>query len=451
MKYLFCTLFITLAVWSYAFGVDPDADPCGTIKEEIPKDWIQGTLQVQEEPGNDQGKKINIFYYGKIQKDKTPVVFFNGGPGQKSHDAFYILTKAKRIFDLKDNLSFVFIDQRGTGCSDFYPQGSSAKVLERLSFYGSRGIVEDAESVRKKLIGNKPWIIFGQSYGAHIVHRYVALYPKSVKAAFAHGNALNQSPLERMNHRIGSQVRVMDEYLKLYPDDMESLGILTDQLTLDVCFSWGVKKDKKTCGWEVTEDLMSSFLGSSQNWFKMYQWISLLVDGDKINKDAIQNYIENSMVEPSEKYSKRYADRVIAWTDRNTAPYDKRTCKIAEYELFLKDIEITGNAFTECSSILQDRNSSMDNYGRQMVKFLPQDLLTIVDFKESLKANPQLNFYLYSGERDPFVPKESFVEEVEQMKDIPHFFYKNFPSSGHEGYQTEGQIFKQLAKEAVKS
>lgn len=26
--------------------------------------------------------KLKIFYYGKIQKDKTPIIFFNWGPGQ---------------------------------------------------------------------------------------------------------------------------------------------------------------------------------------------------------------------------------------------------------------------------------------------------------------------------------------------------------------------------------
>jgi len=38
----------------------------------------------------------------------------------------------------------IFIDQRGTGCSTFYPQGSFDQILGRLTSYGSRGIVEDA-------------------------------------------------------------------------------------------------------------------------------------------------------------------------------------------------------------------------------------------------------------------------------------------------------------------
>lgn len=430
-----------------AMASGPDAHPCGNFKKEIPKDWYQGTVTVPENPDDQNSKPIEVFYFGNIQKDKTPVVFFNGGPGQHSHDAMNILQRAQRIFDAKKSLSFIFIDQRGTGCSDFYPQGSSDAVLRRLSYYGSRGIVADAEAIRKKHYGTRPWVIFGQSYGAHIVHKYVTLFPSSVKAAFGHGNSLNTSPFDRLKFRIAGQMRVMDEYLKLYPEDIKPLGILAQELELDVCYSYGVRKDKKACGWEITEDFVSSFLGSSMNWPKMHQWLNAVTDEETINKSNLQNYVETFFEEENEVWSKRWASRVISWVDRNTAPYDRRHCSFIQLELSMEEIELEGHAYTECSSILQDPKSNFDNWGRKMVKFLPQDTLTIESFKRVMKSNLRLRFYLYSGQLDPFVPVESFTEELKEMEGVQNFIYRNFTSSGHEGYQTEGKIWRDLIKE----
>lgn len=448
MKISFFAIFILFLLSSLAYASDDH--PCWTFKDEIPKDWFQGTVTVPENPDDPNSRPINVFYYGQFSKGKSPVVFFNGGPGQHSHDAFYLLSRAQKVFDPQKSLSFVFIDQRGTGCSDFYPQGSADSILQRLSYYVSRGIVSDAEAIRKKHFGSKPWIIFGQSYGAHIVHKYVALYPKSIKAAFAHGNALNASAYERFKFRIASQVRVMDEYLKIYPGDEKALGILASDLELDTCFAFGARKDKKACGWEVTEDLMSSYLGSFMNWNKLHQWLEAMTNEDTINREAIQNYVENSFVEEDETFSKKWASRVLAWTDRNTAPYDKRNCSFIQLELFNKDIEIERNAFTECSSILQNPASNLDNWGRKMVKFLPQDILSIEEFKAGLSSAPDLKFYLYSGKMDPFVPEESYQEEVRELTNLRNFFYRNFLTSGHDGYQTEGRIWKDMINESKK-
>lgn len=452
MKPLISFLWLMLAfapLTSQAQGLDEE-NPCGTFKTEIPKDWTQGTVIVPENPDDLDGKKIKVFYYGKVQPNKTPVVFFNGGPGQHSHDAFYLLSRGKNTFDPKNDLSFVFIDQRGTGCSDFYPQGSSEEILERLIYYGSRGIVADSEAVRKALIGNKPWIIFGQSYGAHIVHKYVTLYPKSVKAAFAHGNTINSNPFDRFKFRIASQVRVLNEYLRQYPEDVAAIEELTFGLKLSMCFNYG-KLDRQTaCGFEISQDIMSSFLGSSNNWFKMHQWLNIVVDENGLNHDGLAFYVKTFFEEPSEKYSTRWADRVIGWVDRNTAPYDLRHCKAAGLELFLDDVDIQENAFNECASILQDPESNLDSYGRKMVKFLPQDILTIKDFNRALVENSQINFYLYSGQKDPFVPVESYQDELSVVGALPNLHYKNFLGTGHDGYQTEAQVWRELIREALK-
>ncbi|MBC7742441.1 MAG: hypothetical protein H7061_09600, partial [Bdellovibrionaceae bacterium] len=51
-------------------------------------------------------------------------------------------------------------------------------------------------------------------------------------------------------------------------------------------------------------------------------------------------------------------------------------------------------------------------------------------------------FFLYSGRFDVFVPFETFVEEIRYLGDIIH--YKNFESSGHEGFLSEPLVWKNL-------
>ena len=91
--------------------------------------------------------------------------------------------------------------------------------MTRLSHYGSRGIVADAEAVRKKLLDEKPWIAFGQSYGSFIVHKYSVVAPQGLKAAFGHGSAITEDGYSRSFNRIKAQTRVLNEYFKIYPND----------------------------------------------------------------------------------------------------------------------------------------------------------------------------------------------------------------------------------------
>src|SRR5205085_324026 len=152
---------------------------------------------------------------------------------------------------------FVFIDQRGTGCSDPYPQGHTPDVLARLAHYGSAEIVADAEAIRVSLIGGAPWKIFGQSYGAYIVHRYVALASDSVVSASAHGDAIMNDPLRRYTARIESQHKVLDRYLADYPDDLPLIQTLRTRLTPEVCYRSSDLEDK-VCGKNTLGPLYSA-------------------------------------------------------------------------------------------------------------------------------------------------------------------------------------------------
>jgi hypothetical protein len=65
-----------------------------------------------------------------------------------------------------------------------------------------------------------------------------------------------------------------------------------------------------------------------------------------------------------------------------------------------------------------------------------------VAFKTALQVMPAGSFYLYSGEKDCFVPKEGFVEEITAVGPLLH--YTHFMNSGHEGFYTENQVWNDL-------
>jgi homoserine acetyltransferase len=56
--------------------------------------------------------------------------------------------------------------------------------------------------------------------------------------------------------------------------------------------------------------------------------------------------------------------------------------------------------------------------------------------------NASLPFYLYSGAKDVFVPIETFQEEIQKLGS--RITYREFNASGHEGFYTEKQVWKDL-------
>ncbi len=191
----------------------PDSPSCKEFIQKLPSDYFHDFVWVSENPNDSDSPKIQIFYYGNKNTSQTPVVFFNGGPTSNSRGDFQVLRKTQLEHSEYAAIPFVFIDQRGTGCSTPFPRITGLAELPRLALYGSEGIVSDAEVIRKKLLGNRPWKIFGQSYGGMIVHRYVTQAPESVESASSHGFALTKDALATLTARIASQKRVVQSYL----------------------------------------------------------------------------------------------------------------------------------------------------------------------------------------------------------------------------------------------
>jgi pimeloyl-ACP methyl ester carboxylesterase len=313
----------------------------------------------------------------------------------------------------------LFFDQRGNGCSSPYPQGSSDQALSRLRFYGSSGIVADAEAIRKKLFPGQKWRVLGQSYGGWVAHRYAIQAPEGVTLLASQANVIDADPVERVTNRIYSQNRVLQEYFKSYPDDRASLEALHATLTPDKCF--GIYPQRR-CGLAAIYELTQR-LFFVPRWTWMHENINLMVKNGVVDDRVVLNFLKTTTFSKLDDSAnlKTWAKVVIAYYDRN-AP-----------ESYLLHECMATMQFPAPSS-LRDRDARL----ARLSAAYGTDHLTTEMLKTSLAANPTLKFFLYSGQLDSAVPVENFTAEVAALGNL--LTYRQFLKSGHEGYYTEHQI-----------
>ncbi len=441
-----CVLNGQIAVRNDQDEIVKCADSCAQFKKKIPSDWFQKTIEVPEDPENQAGRKIKIFYYGKINPGSTPAIFFNGGPAASSHSSFSLFLKEQKVVDSKGKISLIYIDQRGNGCSSFYPQGSDSETIERLRHYGSTGIVADAEAVRRELLGTKPWISFGQSYGGFISHRYYKNFPQSLIAGVSHGNTLNNNGFSRIKERIRSQIKVMDAYFTTYPGDLKVFMALKRELKENVCIADPEKINGKHCGSEIIDGVMG-WLGFHDEWPDLHSQIEKMLNLDgSLNWSAITDFdvMNTRYTNPNNRSS--IAFHILEVVDRNVPPENYPNCAKIRSEILQEQGLDISDYNTECSTTLQFKYSP----GLSLYQDLKKDLLLTEDFVSALKENPSIPFFVYSGELDPYLPKENFVEEVTQSNVFPNFHYHHFMFSGHDGFYSEQKVWQDMIDSSIK-
>lgn len=417
------------------------ADACAAFIKSLPHDVVRDYVDVPEDPKNPNGPRLKIFYYGKILIGREPVLFVNGGPGDDSH-AEYQLLKSTAVDPLWNNASVLFFDQRGNGCSSPYPQGNSDEVLARLRFYGSSGIVADAEAIRQKIFPGQKWRVIGQSFGGWVAHRYAIQAPEGLTVVASQANVIDADPLERVTNRIYSQNRVLEEYFKSYPDDRAALQALHAALTPDKCYPNATATPRR-CGLASIYELTQRF-PFVPRWTWVHDKINLMVKNGVVDDRAVLDFLKvttfSQLSDPADL--KSWAKSVIAFYDRNVPEFDRPTCDAIYARLRARGENPESYLLHECMATMQfpAPRSLRDRDARlaRLEAAYGNDHLTIDMLKSSLAANSNLKFYLYSGQLDTAVPVENFTAEVAALGNL--LTYRNFLKSGHDGYYTEHQI-----------
>ncbi|MDD5209929.1 MAG: alpha/beta fold hydrolase [Elusimicrobiales bacterium] len=428
-------LFVpALAVFQFLLSFSSvSAEPdCSAFISQLPAGAIKGYVSVPEDWSDPKGRKINVFYYGsrKAGEERPAVVFFNGGPSSDSHGSYETLRSDIR----SEKFDFIFIDQRGTGCSDPYPAGTGFETAGRLANYTSRAIVNDAEEIRKTVLGpDKKWSVFGQSYGGMIVHRYVAVAPKSIEAAYSHGYAVMTDQVEWMKLRILSQSRVAENYFRQYPRDRAALDALRSQIPAGKCFE---DEGSRICG-PALLDALRHPLGFQDSWEGMHWWIENLAQDSVLNDNMLEGFSRFYVTDFTQS---KLASSVINRVEINKGSSDIEECAEAVRRLKKSGDDPDKWPINECRIIAAVENMALDPVIASVDKIDP---LRLEDVRSSLEQNPALRLFLYAGQKDTFVPVETFKEEVSSLGVLVE--YKLFGSSGHEGYHTEGQVWEDLS------
>lgn len=119
----------------------------------------------------------------------------------------------------------MFMDQRGTGYSD-----KPSSDLNEFKYFTSRYISFDAELIRQKILGiENKWVVFGQSFGGHLVRKYLELYCSSALMGISHGYG-ECSPIIMKANIEKELFRQVREYFKEYPNDKVILNEIKDSL-----------------------------------------------------------------------------------------------------------------------------------------------------------------------------------------------------------------------------
>jgi pimeloyl-ACP methyl ester carboxylesterase len=164
-----------------------------------------GTLRVPENYNLPDGEQITVNFAVlpaiDNSKNKTPLMFLAGGPGQASVElAAHIFTT---FAEIKKSHDIILVDQRGTGKShalecdensvknvyEIIPEDFSAQEIKDciaqfkgdLSQYNSENAIRDFDAVRNAL-GHEKINIYGGSYGTRAGLVYMRMFPDSLKS-----------------------------------------------------------------------------------------------------------------------------------------------------------------------------------------------------------------------------------------------------------------------------
>ena len=187
------------------------------------------------------GRAIEVFAREVVAADRAGddlpwLLFLQGGPGGKSPRPGSGVGDAW-VWHAARTHRVLLLDQRGTGRSTPVTartvQGlGDADLAAYLRHFRADAIVDDAEVLRARLAGGRPWETLGQSYGGFVTMTYLSRAPEGLRACYVTGGlpgltATADDVYARTFPRIA---RKNAEFHARHPGDAERLRAIADHL-----------------------------------------------------------------------------------------------------------------------------------------------------------------------------------------------------------------------------
>ena len=177
------------------------------------------------------GEQIELFAREVVAADKAAddlpwLLYLQGGPG------FGAPRPAGREGWLDRALNdyrVLLLDQRGTGRSSPASRhtlarlGSARAQADYLAHFRADAIAADAELIRGRVTGGRPWSVLGQSFGGFCAVTYLSQAPGGISEAFMTGGlpGLTASADEVYRATYPRVARKNAEHYQRYPQDQQ--------------------------------------------------------------------------------------------------------------------------------------------------------------------------------------------------------------------------------------
>ena len=201
---------------------------------------VQGhRFEIPLDHANPDGSKISIFARELRSSDNSNsqapyLVYLQGGPGFECRAP---LSRSGWVKAALKKHRVLLLDQRGTGNStpvsmQTLGHMTATEQAKYLSFFRADSIIQDAEWIRKQLIGNRKWSILGQSFGGFCAVHYLSVAPEGLETVLITGGL---PPLHGHADRVyeATVKRVLDRnerFYRRYPHDQERVRQVVDYL-----------------------------------------------------------------------------------------------------------------------------------------------------------------------------------------------------------------------------
>ncbi|HVK26268.1 MAG TPA: alpha/beta fold hydrolase [Actinokineospora sp.] len=196
---------------------------------------VEHTIEVPLDHDDPAGPTIELFAREVARPDGADLpllLFLQGGPG---YAATWPSSSAAWLGQALKEFRVVLLDPRGTGRSTPANRQSlrgTADPAAYLSRFRADSIVRDAELVRARLGGGKPWSVLGQSYGGFCALTYLSLVPEGLREVMIGGGlpALDGGPDPIYRAAFPRAIEATERFYARYPGDRAIARRVADHL-----------------------------------------------------------------------------------------------------------------------------------------------------------------------------------------------------------------------------